>query len=262
MLRATRPTAPTPATVAAAVLASLLTLGGCRIVKGPWTANPAGGDTTAVDSGVVLDTAGTVVTGDSVAVVALAPADTTPGDTAAVGDSASAADSVATPDSAAADSTAPDSAVPDSLPSDTVAAGDTARADTAAARPDSASADTVPAGERPSAEVLKEMGPTYTPYDISPGLLPGDWLTNLLSDTLAPVVDRHDELSVRDFALFWVLVDTDGTVRDAVLHTTSDSEAFDTAARAVAQRLRYRPAMAEDEPVPVWILARVSLLMR
>jgi len=106
------------------------------------------------------------------------------------------------------------------------------------------------------------MGPTYTPYDISPRLLPGDWLTNLLSDTLAPVVDRHDELSVQDFALFWVLVDTDGTVREAVLHTTSDSEAFDTAARAVAQRLRYRPAMAEDEPVAVWILARVSLLMR
>lgn len=194
-------------------------------MKGPWTASPAGGDTAAVDSGVVVDTAGTVAAGDTVGVVPVAPADTASADSAAVADTATAGDTVA-------------------------------------ARPDSVSGDTVPAGERPTLEMLEEMGPTYTPYDISPQLLPGDWLTDLLSDTLAPVVDRHDELSVEDFALYWVLVDADGTVRDAVLHTTSDSDAFDSAARVVAERLRYRPAIADDEAVPVWVLARVSLLMR
>lgn len=224
-----------PVLAAAAALALLLTVGGCRFVKGPWTARPAGGDTAAVDSGVVVDTAGTVAAGDTVAVVPVAPADTASPDSVAVGDTAAAGAGAA----------------------DSATAGDTA-----AAPPDSVSGDTVPAGERPTVEMLEEMGPTYTPYDISPQLLPGDWLTALLSDTLAPVVDRHDELSVEDFALYWVLVDADGTVRDAVLHTTSDSDAFDTAARVVAERLRYRPAIADDEAVPVWVLTRVSLLMR
>lgn len=168
-------------------------------------------------------------------------------------------------DSAAADSTMArdsivrlDTVAVDSAPARagrTAAPGDSAAADSAAA-------DSTAAGGRYTVEELLEMGPTYTPYDISPKLLPGEWLTNLLSDTLAPVVDRHDELSVQDYALFWVLVDRNGEVRDAVLHTTSDAEAFDQAARAVAQRLRFRPAVADGEAIPVWILRRVSLLMR
>lgn len=157
----------------------------------------------------------------------------------------------------AADSTPRDSVPPEAAGADT-AAPDTAERDTTAR----AAGDTAAGGERPSAEELEGMGPTYTPYDVGPELLPGDWLSDLLSDTLAPVVDRHDDLSVRDFALYWVLVDRDGDVRDAVLHTTSDSEAFDRAGRVVAERLRYRPAVADGNPVPVWVLVRVSLLMR
>lgn len=165
-----------------------------------------------------------------------------PGDSAAV-DSAVAGDTLIRLDTVAVDSAV-------------------AEAIRAAAVSDTAAADTLPGGERHSVEELLKMGPTYTPYDVSPKLLPGGWLTNLLSDTLAPVVDRHDHLSVRDVALFWVLVDRSGEVRDAVLHTTSDAEAFDQAARAVAERLRFRPAVADGEPVPVWVLKRISLLMR
>lgn len=193
-----------------------------------------------------------------------------------------AAVSPARPDSAALDSvtpvaSAPDSLVADSLarmPDDTpvqvIASVDTAAADSAAetaardspARPDSAAADTLLPEGYPSAAELVEMGPTYTEYAIGPRLLSGEWLTNLLSDTLAPVVDRHEELSVQDHALFWVLVDRNGEVRDAVLHTSSESDAFDRAARVVAQRLQFRPAVAEGKAVPVWVLERVSLLMR
>lgn len=168
--------------------------------------------------------------------------------------------------------TAPDSVRADSALArdslvrlDTVAVDSSlARAVRAAAAVDSAPSrpDSVPEGGRYTVEQLLEMGPTYTPYDLSPQLLPGGWLTNLLGDTLAPVVDRHDELSVQDAALFWVLVDRDGEVRDAVLHTTSDADAFDQAAQVVAERLRFRPAVADGEAVPVWVLKRVSLLMR
>lgn len=208
------------------------------MAQGPFTGRAMAGDSAAADSTMARDS---IVRLDTVAVDS-APARA--GRTAASADTAPG-DSAAAPDTVAAGRAAP----PDSV-----------RPDSAAA--DSAAADSIAAGGRYTVEELLEMGPTYTPYDISPKLLPGDWLTNLLSDTLAPVVDRHDELSVQDYALFWVLVDRNGEVRDAVLHTTSDAEAFDQAARAVAQRLRFRPAVADGEAIPVWILRRVSLLMR
>lgn len=228
----------------AALTGLLLTAGGCRFVaQGPFAGRAMAGDSaapdtlTARDSIVQLDT----VAADSAlarAVRTAARADTAPDDTAAP------PDTVADRRAAPPDSIRPDSAVTDSADADSVAA------------------DTRPEGERHSVEELLELGPTYTPYDVSPKLLPGEWLTDLLSDTLAPVVDRHDELSVQDVALFWVLVDRTGEVREAVLHTTSDAEAFDQAARVVARRLRFRPAVADGEAVPVWVLKRVSLLMR
>lgn len=158
-------------------------------------------------------------------------------------------------DTATADTASADAARPDSAPAAAVP-GDTARA------PAATPADSLLPDGYPTAAELEEMGPTYTPYAVGPQLLPGEWLTDLLSDTLAPVVDRHEPLSVQDYALYWVLVDRHGDVRDAVLHTSSESEAFDRAARVVAERLRYRPAVAEGQPVPVWVLTRISLLMR
>lgn len=161
-------------------------------------------------------------------------------------------------------------------PQDTAAVDSAARGDTAAggraggARRDSgppagdgaAPPDTSLPEGYPTVEQLREDGPTHTDYAVGPRLLPGDWLSDLLSATLAPVVDRNDDVSTETFALFWVLVDRDGEVRDAVLHTSSRTAPFDKAARAVAERLRYRPAVTQGRPVPVWVLSRVSLLMR
>lgn len=213
------------------------------MARGPFAGRAAAGDSTGADSALAADS--------------LARLDTVAVDSALAG-------AIRT---AALDDTT--SNRPDTVPSDAAnvdsAAADSVAADSAAGAPaaaDSSAGDSVPGRERYTVQELLKMGPTYTSYDISPQLLPGDWLTNLLSDTLAPVVDRHDELSVQDVALFWVLVDRNGEVRDAVLHTTSDAAAFDQAAGVVAERLRFRPAVADGEPVPVWVLKRVSLLMR
>jgi len=108
---------------------------------------------------------------------------------------------------------------------------------------------------------LRRLGPVYTPYDRSPVLRPGDWLRNLLRDTLVPVIERHDIPSDAS-ARFWVLVDRNGRVAEVVLHLTSGHDAFDQAARAAARFLRYRPARRDGEWVPVWVLTPISLLMR
>lgn len=111
-------------------------------------------------------------------------------------------------------------------------------------------------------EKLMELGPVYTPYHLGPTLATReDRLDGLLKATLVPVIQRY-ELAPDEWARYWVLVDAEGRVRDATLQLPSGHASFDSAARAVAENLRYSPARRNDEPVPVWILARISLLMR
>jgi len=157
--------------------------------------------------------------------------------------------------------------------SDSLPAGDTAGAPTSSAGPTVESAasggkDQTEKSEPPSGPVtttdlkkLEKMGPVYTPADVGALLAPGDWLGELLEDTLVPVIKKY-HLSPDRAAYYWVLVDDQGEVADAVLHTPSGQAAFDQAARAAALHLHYVPARRDGQRVPVWILVRVSLLMR
>lgn len=116
------------------------------------------------------------------------------------------------------------------------------------------------AGAAPTVEELKESGPSFTEYDVSPRLRRGRYLDDLLDRILVPVVTEK-ELDPDTRALFWVLVNREGRIEEAVLQTTSGSDQFDTTAAIVARRLRYRPARRDDAPVPVWVLVSVSILM-
>lgn len=224
-----RPSAPLALSLSALTAATLV-VAGCGKMKAPWTPRTGAVEGAAADTAAVDTAPGAR---DTAVGGARAPGDTGGADRGAPVEERPAPADSATADSILTDSVSADSAAVDSA-----------------------------GGGRLSLEELRERGPTYTRYGVSPQLLPGDWLSDLLSDTLAPVVDRHDDLSVEEFALFWVLVDREGEVRDVVLHTTSRSEPFDQAARAVAEHLQYRPALSDGEPVPVWVLARISLLMR
>ncbi|MFQ5888584.1 MAG: TonB family protein [Gemmatimonadota bacterium] len=118
-----------------------------------------------------------------------------------------------------------------------------------------------PAVGAPSLEALTASGPISTPYDESPVLLPGEWLSDLLSERLVPVLTER-RLPPDTSALIWVLIGPDGGVAGAVLHTTSGHDEFDRAALQAATELRYRPARLAGSPVPVWIIADVSVLLR
>lgn len=140
------------------------------------------------------------------------------------------------------------------------AMGDSAAA--AATRDSMEAAATPPSGPVyvTDVEKLARMGPAYTPYDIGPALERGQRLEGLLRATILPVVRKHD-LEPDEWARFWVLVDREGRVVATRLHLTSSHAVFDSAARAAAERFRYRPAKRDGETVPVWVLVRVSLLM-
>lgn len=108
---------------------------------------------------------------------------------------------------------------------------------------------------------MRTAGPTDTSYDESPRLDPGDWLSELLTERLVPVV-RKRRLAPDTNALVWVLIDPEGSVATATLQTTSGDGEFDEAAVAAAKELHYQPARRGGVAVPVWILADISLLLR
>lgn len=141
---------------------------------------------------------------------------------------------------------------------------DTAREDRREAAEAGDEGDGYPAGPVTTTDVekLEEMGPVYTPYRVGPTLATREErLDGLLKATLVPVIRRY-ELPPDEWARYWVLVDAEGRVRTTVLQLPSGHSSFDAAARAVAENLEFTPARRDDRPVPVWILTRISLLMR
>jgi len=113
----------------------------------------------------------------------------------------------------------------------------------------------------PSLGQLEAAGPAYTPFDVGPLLKSGDWLSGLLGRELVPAIEGRG-LSADQGALVWGLIAEDGTVRSAVIQTTSGDAEFDEAALVVAGELMYEPARNEGSVVPVWILIEVSMLLR
>jgi len=113
----------------------------------------------------------------------------------------------------------------------------------------------------PSLEQLEASGPAYTPFDTAPALESGTWLSELLGRELVPVIEGRG-LPADQGALVWGLIAEDGTVRSAVIQTTSGDAQFDEAALVVAGQLSYEPARNEGSVVPVWILIEVSMLLR
>lgn len=141
---------------------------------------------------------------------------------------------------------------------------DTAREDRQEAEEAGDADDDYPAGPVTTTDVeeLEAMGPVYTPYRVGPTLTTrAERLDGLLKATLVPVIRRYD-LPPDEWARYWLLVDAEGGVRTTVLQLPSGHSSFDEAARAVAESLKFEPARRDDRPVPVWILTRISLLMR
>lgn len=109
-------------------------------------------------------------------------------------------------------------------------------------------------------DVLRNLGPSYIPYDESP--LPV-WDTETqanVTKALLPVV-RAESLEARTRAYFWLLIRADGTVDQTVLQTSSGNASFDATAEVVAKTLLFRPAMRAGRAVPTWIVRNVSLVM-
>jgi periplasmic protein TonB len=94
------------------------------------------------------------------------------------------------------------------------------------------------------------LAPKYVPHTVAPEL-------RNRSD-VKRALERNYPAMLRDAGIggsptVWFFIDEDGRVLDTRLHQSSGYPAMDQAAMAVAQVMRFSPAMNRDDRVRVWV---------
>lgn len=110
-------------------------------------------------------------------------------------------------------------------------------------------------------ETLRELGPSYIPYDQGPETIWDTETQATLSKTLLPVL-RAESLPATTKTIFWVLISREGAPVETRIQTASGSEAFDAAARSFLEGLTFLPAIRSNRPVASWVLREISILMQ
>lgn len=85
---------------------------------------------------------------------------------------------------------------------------------------------------------------------IRPQLLNLDEIGEAVARQYPPVLR---DVGIGGATMFWILVDTDGTVVEVCLREVSGFEALDAAALSVAQMMRFSPAYYGAERVSTWV---------
>lgn len=103
-------------------------------------------------------------------------------------------------------------------------------------------------GERSVDDLM--AGPTTTPYTRAPALLnPGD----IQSFLLRKYPSSLQTAGLGGRAVLWLLIDANGEVLKAILHTTSGYAQLDKAALDAVPRMEFSPAVNNGRRVPVWV---------
>lgn len=107
----------------------------------------------------------------------------------------------------------------------------------------------------PNMEVDPSAQPVYVARDIEPRLLNGPEMLSLLA-RLYPRSLR--EAGIGGEVLMWVWVDAQGNPSNPQINRSSGHAQLDETALAIAQRMRFSPAMLLDKPIGVWIGQPIS----
>lgn len=93
-----------------------------------------------------------------------------------------------------------------------------------------------------------EKGPVYTPFSQAPELMNRPEIQSYLKRRYSGRLAMQGGL-----VLLWLLIDSRGEVRKAVVLTSSGVEGLDKAAMAAVDRMEFRPAINKGKAVPVWV---------
>lgn len=93
-----------------------------------------------------------------------------------------------------------------------------------------------------------EKGPVYTPFSQAPELMNRPEIQAFLKRRYSGRLAMQGGL-----VLLWLLIDSHGEVRKAVVLASSGVEGLDKAAMAAVDRMEFRPAINKGKAVPVWV---------
>jgi protein TonB len=107
----------------------------------------------------------------------------------------------------------------------------------------------------PNVEVDPSEQPVYVDRDIDPRLLNGPEMLRLLSELYPRPLK---EAGIGGDVQMWVWVDSEGNPGRAQINRSSGYDLLDETALAIAQRMRFSPAMLRDTPIGVWVAQPIS----
>jgi periplasmic protein TonB len=93
-------------------------------------------------------------------------------------------------------------------------------------------------------------GPRFVPMTVRPELQNQRELENLLRRHYPPMLR---DAGVGGTPVLWFFIDTNGSVLQARLHTSSGYPQLDEAALRIAPQMRFSPALNRDRRVQVWV---------
>lgn len=108
-------------------------------------------------------------------------------------------------------------------------------------------------------ESTGEGQPEFIPYDVAPELKNPGEVQRFLRRVYPPSLK---ESSVGGIVTLWVYVDETGEVRKTRVHESSGYDALDAAARKVANRMEFSPAMNRDRKTAVWVQQRIHFQVK
>ncbi|MFQ5690099.1 MAG: energy transducer TonB [Gemmatimonadota bacterium] len=114
-------------------------------------------------------------------------------------------------------------------------------------------------GPPPPARKREAKRRPFIPYDVAPRLLNGEEIRRVLQREY-PRSLRQAGLGGR--VVLWVFVNARGVVEKAQVEGSSGNATLDEAARQVALRMRFSPALNRDRPTAVWVQQPVAFSVR
>jgi protein TonB len=101
--------------------------------------------------------------------------------------------------------------------------------------------------------------PTFTPYTVAPNLTNESEVQRALEREYPPLLR---DAGIGGRVLVYFFIDETGKVIDTRINQSSGHSQLDDAALAVADVMRFTPAMNRDKKVPVWISLPITFQVR
>lgn len=124
---------------------------------------------------------------------------------------------------------------------------------------DSNPTEQLPPPPKSTGDESEEGQPAFIPYDVAPELKNPGEVQRYLRNVYPPSLREN---SIGGTVTLWVYVDEAGEVQKTRVRESSGYDAFDRAAKKVARRMQFSPAMNRDKKTAVWVQQRIHFRVK